>query len=484
MMFVVPELSFDIDFEDALSNECASWIKTCCRHENLTELWDGISIGFVIMKYGFSRIINERENKRQKNNVDVVLDDMKQQMLKVFDHEKSALEKMWKLESDMTKNQIIKLQEAHASELGLLKSQLEMIHRSKNQELDVLKTQLKQVHQLEIKGLNEELERLRNLRRSDVEALQAQYKSMFENEKNVLACRITDLTNIIHELKQALIVKENEIKELNERAILRYKDDEVQRLQTELISRDAKIAQLCNTNFCKGIIGENTVRDILANSFPDHALVDKSGTAAESDLHLVNKNQEFIAIECKYKNTITLDDVKKSVRDIGTLGSKYGKLFIGYIFFSLKSVNIPQKGFSFEVINGIPVLWYGTDLDQNPNATDEIVFVTKTAKLLGEIMKTRTSDSNAVHMMLNNMLQRIESNKTILKQMNDHISALTKHVNTAADNNTFVFQSLLRYLQEQGVCVIDSQSSEHTCTLCNKSFKRKCDLTKHRCAST
>lgn len=114
------------------------------------------------------------------------------------------------------------------------------------------------------------------------------------------------------------------------------------------------------TNHQKGRVGEATVLKTLAEQCPDWEVRDASRNPAESDIHLVNARGELIVFECKYKRIITLQDTDKSCRDIHHLGLIHGAKLIGYMFVSLRSLNIPHRGF-YEQVDGVPTLWVGMD---------------------------------------------------------------------------------------------------------------------------
>ena len=135
-------------------------------------------------------------------------------------------------------------------------------------------------------------------------------------------------------------------------------------------SKDAKIEQLERMLIAKeqlpvfkGQVGEEFVRQILAQACPECEIVNKSKETKCGDLHVINGADEFVAIEVKNKDVITAADVKKSIADILHLKAiNPARKFAGYIFASLKTRNIPKKGsLFFESIDGIPVIWVACD---------------------------------------------------------------------------------------------------------------------------
>ena len=172
--------------------------------------------------------------------------------------------------------------------------------------------------------------------------------------------------------------------------------------ESQLLIQSHQIASLKNTNFCKGIIGENLITDMLRSNFPEYIVLDTSGVPCESDIHFINKTDQIIRIESKNKATIMLQDVDKSVRDIEHLSTKYGSSFIGYIFFSLETPNIPQKGINFEIINDRPVIWYGTKKNGETFRIEELVLIMK-------IMINLTTTLNRSKISLNDVVLLLQS---------------------------------------------------------------------------
>jgi hypothetical protein len=63
-------------------------------------------------------------------------------------------------------------------------------------------------------------------------------------------------------------------------------------------------------------------------------------------------------LESKNKSIITRGDIDKFVRDIDSLVAKHTDKFIGAIFVSTSSINIPGKGsFTFEIVAKRPVVY-------------------------------------------------------------------------------------------------------------------------------
>ena len=134
------------------------------------------------------------------------------------------------------------------------------------------------------------------------------------------------------------------------------KDKKIEELETQLQTKHSSIVY-------KGQIGEETVREILAQNFPSFEIINKTKETNCGDFHIINLDGTFIAIECKNKHTISALDVSKSTKDILHLKkTSMEKKFAAYLFISLKTKNIPKKGdLLFECIENIPVLWFACD---------------------------------------------------------------------------------------------------------------------------
>jgi alkylated DNA nucleotide flippase Atl1 len=268
----------------------------------------------------------------------------------------------------------------------------------------------------------------------------------------------------------------------------------------------AEIAALKGSNFSKGIVGESLLRSVLGRAFPHFEVVDKSGTVAESDIHLVNSEEgTFIAIESKNKANITIQDVEKSMRDIDYLKQKYGSRFAGYVFVSLRTPSIPKKGTSFEVVHdSIPVAWIGCDPSNESMIYDLICEVLPTivkvihcvAKVLGKLAVTSDESDQEVRafreevcMFVHNALVRVESNVKVL-------ASLQNSVKTLLDTNNALITDIQRFVTAHNISpknhcgkVSDSlnktpdQGGKFAATLlcegCGVSFKRKCDFSRH-----
>ena len=233
---------------------------------------------------------------------------------------------------------------------------------------------------------------------------------------------------------------------------------EISKLRSTIQEKDNDIQILRNSNFCKGILGENAVRDILLDAFCDYAVKDMSGCATESDIHLENPSGEFLAIECKNKASITSLDVEKSIRDVTSLKNTYGTKFTSYLFLSLRTCNVPKRGYTFEVIDGKPVIWFGVS-DVN-TCRREILAIVKVALGLGQLFKAVQSQSQGSQVdtikFVKGIFTKIQKNVGMYKKIGDTVSLLQTQIGTITEANVGVLGDIETYLK-LGMSSLDCQ---------------------------
>jgi hypothetical protein len=185
-----------------------------------------------------------------------------------------------------------------------------------------------------------------------------------------------------------------------------------------------------------GYEGENYLTNKIAKVCKKWEIRDMSSHPAESDIHILNNKGEIIAFECKNKQLIKYTDVQKSIRDISFLKEKYGNQFIGYMFVSLKSYNIPHRDL-FHLIHGVPTLWYGMDDDTNDEILEKMIQI-----IINLSADTNKSDiqSNDFIENINNISSIIDSNRTNIKNINKNISVMYKNIKKLEDNNEILYK--------------------------------------------
>lgn len=132
-------------------------------------------------------------------------------------------------------------------------------------------------------------------------------------------------------------------------------------LEKQIEEQRALICQMQKSNMSKGHLGENTVIELLRQCYPKftHEQTGGGKQAHVCDLHMHLSNNQLIAIECKYKQTITKSDITKFYKDLQTLADT-NRGCVAAVFISVMTRNIPTKGnVAFEMVHNTPVLFVG-----------------------------------------------------------------------------------------------------------------------------
>ena len=248
------------------------------------------------------------------------------------------------------------------------------------------------------------------------------------------------------------------------------KDTEIETLRQQINTLQTQLQVIQNTNSYKGEIGERQVKDILQQHFPACEIKDTSAQQSMSDIHLIDKDGYIIAIECKNKNSVTAQAVQKSMNDIKHIKTKYGELFVGYLFVSLKSNNIPKKGeLCFEIISDIPTIWYGSPPNQQTLDNDVI----KLIKILS-MHQTYQSMTDNVSSQINNYLQKILEIKKGMDAMNSTVSTMKGNIQSLQSSIDWLYDDMAKLIG-----VNKHSRQPHICPHCEAVYKRKGDLERH-----
>jgi hypothetical protein len=385
-----------------------------------------------------------------------------------------------------TKQQLRALKESYDVMMNTLKLQNCNDLEAQRQVYQELLNEIKQRHTEQLDVVKAEFInakcQLENVSHNTQDAIEKRAKTLAERETIVLQERLKYMNQKEADLLRQLADAKSEKEQMHREFIKTIKDEDVAALQ-------AQIAMLKGQNHTKGIIGENAIADLISKVFPEYEVLDKSGTAAESDLHLIrNTDNCFIAIESKNKKTITQQDIDKSVRDISHLKSKYGSRFVGYLFTSLRTPNIPRKGIKFEYNEEIPTIWFGIDNNDDESCRTQYLqsSLPVMIRLLYSVADSKphgiSADNTEIQNLLTQHLQRLEQNQKI-------IASMTLNIKAIQDTNNTMYSSIIEYMTSNGFNTTTSSlkrkvpattdSPVHVCNKCNKEFTRKCDLIRH-----
>lgn len=202
-----------------------------------------------------------------------------------------------------------------------------------------------------------------------------------------------------------------------------------------LDERERELAVLKKSNAGKGAMGEAAISKYLREWFTGCEVADVGKVKHSCDIHVRWPDGRFVAVESKYKETITKADVEKFISDVEYLRGTCGGAFRGALFVSVKTRNIPGKGDLFlDFRGGKPLMYVGLSGEEGLDKADG--FLKQCVSLLvmmsdyvgglekqendvQEMMRKIAPLLNNIARVRKSMLVVKESNKKILDSVTD-----------------------------------------------------------------
>ncbi len=278
----------------------------------------------------------------------------------------------------------------------------------------------------------------------------------------------------ITNLKVAVNVFQNrylEARQQIEDITSQQKDIELQKLNQIIQDQQKQIDVLQRTNFAKGNLGEQTIINSLKCHYTDFTFHDSSGTPHSCDIHMIDQNNKIIAIESKYKTTITKNDIEKFYDDIKSL--KQNNQLQSAIFVSVTTKNIPNKGdICFEITDGIPTLFLGFE-----DASECNTWLKHYVKL---ILKISQQLHNHQHLtsQQETIIQQLHPIIISIKSLKANVEKLRKHLTPALIEIEQNIECIINSL----TIIVDPTTSiiVHKCEHCDKEFPSQRSLAIHK----
>lgn len=499
---VLNNVVFSFDPDSALECECKAWLERVVKEPPPQEqLKQAIQVGYAITTYGFDRIIDDREAKRLKPTTPLqeAIDQARMQVQAAMDQQLTALRmekdqevRQRQLDLDHLNTKLRHLQDEHDALGTYIKAQRESYERDKHREIDGLKQTMDArvaVKDDEIAALKttvrdfkeekqREVQRIQDIMRDSTNSLQVMVVQRDQQIKDMQQSLATEM----NELRVMLHNKDAEIRALSDRLISSSQQEEIQKLHDAIKERDIMIAQIKVNNTFKGIKGELDVVDILKRHFKSHDIrhVGQVGGGHESDIHMFNQNDELVVVEVKNKDTITNLDVNKSLNDIANLKCKYGDRFKAYVFVSLRNYNIPKKGTCFEIVNDVPVVWHGTDVETDPHAEKQVVDMVNISLKLATVLRAGLTDMSKVTTFVNDLNYTVTKNRAPMSSLYNSATSILNTLKALTENNDRLGELIDRFMEENNIgTIVDKAKSEYHCPHCPKVYKSSTTLDRH-----
>lgn len=226
----------------------------------------------------------------------------------------------------------------------------------------------------------------------------------------------------------------------------------------ELNKLRAEIQVLKGSNSVKGRVGEALLQTVFQSTLTDWTVNNTGKTAHESDLHLINAAGEIIMVESKNKDSIAKTDMDKFVADMDYMHESK-RPWIGSIFVSIRTPNIPHKGsMRLELVHERPVLYLG--FRSEDELTSQLPLFTRVfVQYCHQSAATRIADPSntaaAAADAINGLYAAVNNHFQMLQTMKTHLAKLQKHH------------------REETASIAELEKSLHTLSACMEEFLNK-----------
>eukprot|EP00798_Chlamydomonas_sp_ICE-L_P023447 gene23447-17327_t len=122
------------------------------------------------------------------------------------------------------------------------------------------------------------------------------------------------------------------------------KTDDTKALRMQLADLEREMDILRRSNSARGAVGEERIASFLRREWPTSEVRDMSKSPHTCDIWWFASPSSFIAVEVKNKGVVTRSDVERFESDVANISERNGRAFIGGVFVSCRSENIPDKG--------------------------------------------------------------------------------------------------------------------------------------------
>jgi hypothetical protein len=214
-------------------------------------------------------------------------------------------------------------------------------------------------------------------------------------------------------------------------------------------------------NHILGRVGEEQVMDTVKSIWTRATFEGTASQTGMSDFHALGPRGRVV-FEVKNKAVIAKTDIDKSLKDIALLRERHSD-FKAYVFVSVASTNIPNKGNLFiERIGDVFVVWLGVEGDLK----GPLQIVLKTLECLIEInLETADYEVNAVVGAIQASLDPIRQNERFIESMQKSVSTIQRDINQMRICNGKALDGLRMY------CAETLGALGHMVCGCGKSYK-------------
>lgn len=306
-----------------------------------------------------------------------------------------------------------------------------------------------------------------------------------ENQSNLLREQLHLLHNVIHEDTQKILNSTDKTDQMQNflnnfenkynqmiQPFYNIINSSEERLQKEItqvrngLIPDTLVQELSdffnkykNSSY-KGQLGELQLETVLNQIFPSDEVCNTSSLKASCDFRINRLNKETLLVETKeYDRNVSLDEVKKFIRDI-ELQQCHG------IFLSQHSGITSKQNFQLDLV-GNQIVIYIHNVKYDPTIIKMAIDVIDN---LSEKIIMFENDETHVHSISDENLQELyqEYNSFITKKLAfiEFLKENQKKIMQQVEE--FRFPCLSKFISQKSGNVLNSENQEIICNICNK----------------
>jgi hypothetical protein len=242
--------------------------------------------------------------------------------------------------------------------------------------------------------------------------------------------------------------------------LISIKEDNHKSAQEKIMNELSEFLGKYKNSSFKGQFGENQLESVLNQMFPSSEIINTTGIKASCDFKLNRSNLSSILIETKnYDRNVTLDEVKKFIRDI-----EEHKLH--GIFLSQHSGITSKQNFHIDV-KGSNVLVYVHNVDYNPNTIKiAIDIIDNLSQKLSQIQDNSNDDICIPKETLDEINKEyskfIERKLSIIDILKDFHKKITCEI------DDIKFPTLSKFIVSNCGSILNNENEIIICNICNK----------------
>ena len=240
--------------------------------------------------------------------------------------------------------------------------------------------------------------------------------------------------------------------------LISIKDQYNQSVQDKIMNELSEFLGKYKNSSFKGQFGENQLEHVLNNMFPSAEIINTTGIKASCDFKLNRINHPTILFETKnYDRNVTIDEVKKFIRDIEQQ-KQHG------IFLSQHSGITSKQNFQIDII-GKNILIYVHNVDYNSNiiniAVDIIDSLSHKLSELDEVDNEVYIPKDTLDEINKEYSKFVERKLSIIELLKDFHKKITTEI------EDIKFPSLSKFIVSKCGSILNNEHETILCNICN-----------------